>query len=106
MAERKSRDFWQQHVAAFEASGERRAAYCRRHGLNFWTFDGWRRRLQASAATERTPGQLLVPVMIDAPCPPHANMLEVRVGIGVRMSVPISVDAAWLGTLLRAASSC
>lgn len=104
MAERKSKEFWQGHVAAFDASGERRAAYCRRHGLNFWTFDGWRRRLRGTASPELG----LVPVMVDSPCPPRATptVIEVRVGSDVSLSVPTSVDANWLGTLLRKAASC
>lgn len=102
MAERKSKEFWQGHVAAFDASGERRAAYCRRHGLSFWTFDGWRRRLRDNAAPEPA----LVPVMVESPCSPRATVIEVRVGSDVCLSVPTSVEAAWLGTLLRKAASC
>jgi hypothetical protein len=40
--------------------------------------------------------------------PPHTTMalLEIRVGAQVVISVPTSVDAAWLGALVRAVSTC
>jgi hypothetical protein len=90
-------------VAAWEASGEKLAPYCRRHGLNYWTFREWRKRLRPMAASKR---QALVPVMVRALPAISAATLELRVGARMTLSVPTSVDAVWLGTVLREASSC
>jgi hypothetical protein len=37
---------------------------------------------------------------------PTAAALELRVGDQVRLSLPASMDSAWLGALLRATSGC
>jgi hypothetical protein len=37
---------------------------------------------------------------------PVAGTLELCVGDQVRLSLPTSVDAAWLGALLRSAAAC
>ena len=107
MAERTSREFQEIHVAACEASGETRVAYCRRVGLSLWTFrNGWRALRPVTARRPmRGATQSLVPLMVQAH-PPAATLLELRVGGQVSLSVPASVDAAWLGAVLRAAAAC
>ncbi|MDQ3024794.1 MAG: IS66 family insertion sequence element accessory protein TnpB [bacterium] len=105
MAEIKSRAFWEAHVSACEASGSKRAAYCRRHELNYWTFNEWRRRLGSTAAMAGASRQALVPVMVSS-ARPTAGTLELCVGDQVRLSLPASVDAVWLGALLRSAAAC
>lgn len=105
MAEIHSVTFWESHVAACEASGEKFAAYCRRLQLNYWTFREWRKRLRRPIDSAKAPvRQALVPVIVEASAP--LAVLEVRVGTQLAMSVPTSVDAVWLGTVLRAAGSC
>jgi transposase-like protein len=106
MAEIRSREFWAQHVAACAASGLSRAAYCRQHDLNYWTFNDWRRRSGSERPTSVATAQhqSLVPVVVTSA--PTATALELRVGDQVRLSLPLSVDSAWLGALLRATSGC
>lgn len=109
MARQQSMEFWARHVAAMETSGLTRAAYCRRHGLNYGTLYGWWRRLRQGDATVSPvgqTGQALVPVMVATPPHPTPALLEIRVGAQVVVSVPTSVDAVWLGALLRAVSGC
>ena len=102
MAKRQPIGFWKRHVVAFEAGKETRAAYCRRHGLNYWTFESWRRRLRHDAARS----QALVPVVVESGTPfGSALSVDVRVG-SVAVSIPASVDAVWLGTLLRTVATC
>ena len=108
MAGKQSRAFWEQHVAACEASGSTRAAYCRWHSLKVCSFKYWRIRLRslATATTAATATrQALVPVILSTP-PPATTALELCVGDQVRLSLPASVDAMWLGTLLRLAAAC
>ena len=42
---------WQQQIQAWQASGLTPAVYCRQHGLNPNTFNGWRRRYRAAPAS-------------------------------------------------------
>jgi transposase-like protein len=107
MAEIRSREFWAQHVAACAASGLSRAAYCRRHDLSYWTFNDWRRRVESAQPrpVSTAQHQSLVPVVLSS-TRPTAAMLELRVGDQVRLSLPASVDAAWLGSLLRSVAAC
>ncbi len=37
---------WQQHIAAWQRSGQTRAAYCEQNGLKLQTFAYWRKRLK------------------------------------------------------------
>ena len=49
----------------------------------------------------------LVPVMLEAPRRKHGDVrVEVRIGSEVVVSLPTSVDAQWLGTLLRTVVAC
>jgi hypothetical protein len=107
MARQKSKGFWERHVVALETSGLTRAAYCRRHGLNYGTMCFWWRRLRGGKGAAAGTRQALVPVMV-ATSPPRTTtaLLEIRVGAQVTVSVPTSVDAMWLGALLRAVSAC
>lgn len=105
MAESRSRAFWEAHVLACEASGSTRAGYCRRHGLKCWTFKYWRQRLRPAGTAATASHQALVPVMVSSVLP-VAGTLELCVGDQVRLLLPTSVDAAWLGALLRSAAAC
>jgi hypothetical protein len=35
-----SRTEWETHIKGWKASGESQREYCRRHGINLWTFRG------------------------------------------------------------------
>ena len=106
MAEAETRAFWERHVAACEASGWTRAAYCRRHELKIWQLKYWRRQLRPKVPQVALPRQALVPVMVRSLPAVSPVMLELRVGARMTLSVPSSVDAVWLGSVLREASSC
>ena len=105
MAGKQSRAFWEQHIAACEAIGSTQAGYCRRHGLKYWTFKDWRQRLRPVTTATTASLQTLVPVMVSSALP-AAGTLELCVGDHVRLSLPSSVDAVWMGVLLRSAAAC
>lgn len=46
---------WREIVTRQAQSGLSVQAFCRREGLNVWTFYGWRSRLRAGAAGEEPP---------------------------------------------------
>lgn len=87
MAENHSRAFWQSHVAACEASGEKLADCCRRLRLNYWTFRELRKRLRPIGAAATSKRQALVPVMVRASPAVSPLVLELRVGGAVFMAV-------------------
>lgn len=56
---------------------------------------------------EAQPASGLIPVMLEGPGREHdEGRVEVRIGGEVMVSLPPSVDAQWLGTLLRTLIAC
>lgn len=101
MAKHRGDAFWLQHVAAARCSGLSKAAYCRQHGLNRKTFFRWTRR---DGAAEKMPSavQSLVPLSVIGVPACDDTPLSLRVASDVVLTIPRSVDARWLGALLRA----
>jgi hypothetical protein len=103
MAKHKGRQFWSAHITAAGSSGLSKAAYCRRHGLDYKTFHRWSARL--NGAGRPGAGHALVPVVVRE-AEPAPGTLTLRVGADVALSMPPSVDARWLATLLRTITTC
>ena len=107
MAKHKPRQFWAAHVAAAQASRTSKADYCREHGLDYKTLLRWISRFRfRGAAQTQTQMQSLVPMAIRGTQAADNATLMLRIGPDVSLSVPASTDAAWLGKLLRAVSTC
>lgn len=103
--QRRTRAIWERHVAAFEAGGQTRDAYCSAHGLSRSTLDYWRRRLRS----ERSPGKCparnaspatFVPVRV-APMGGADRVAAVlHCSGGIRMAVARDADPVWLAQVL------
>jgi transposase-like protein len=101
--QRRAQAFWRRHVAAFEASGQTRAAYCSAHPLSGSTLDYWRRRLRSErdGTTGKASLPAFVPVQIKAATPDldRAAVVLDWPG-GMRMHVARDADPAWLAQVL------
>ena len=51
--EYRSKEAWYAVVARFESGKVPAKEFCRREGLNYWTFCGWRRRMRNESPTEQ-----------------------------------------------------
>jgi hypothetical protein len=102
VARHKPKQFWLAHVTAAQASHMSKAAYCRKHGLDYKTLLRWSSRHRRRGE----PVQALVPVAIRDGIPADRTSMTLRVGRDVSLSLAASIDAAWLGRLLRAVSAC
>ena len=100
MAGHRGRVFWSRHVGAAEGSGLSRAAYCRQHGLDYGTFRRWARRVAAEPPA-RSDAQALVPLRVSTRQDDSDGALRLEVGPGAVLTLPRSIDARWLGALLR-----
>jgi transposase-like protein len=105
MTKRKSQQFWSEHVAAAESCGISKARYCRQHGLTYKTFLRWSSLLQADPGASLAP-QSLVPLALTAVSPDAHAPMTLRIGADVSLTMPVSIDAVWLATLLRGVSAC
>lgn len=110
---------WAQRMAAFEASGQPRRAWCEAQGLSVNTFGYWRHRLRdrAAAVPERpkrsrrtgkpaTVATGLVPVVVRT-APVAASMptaVELEWPSGLRLKTALGI--ADLGALVRSLSAC
>ena len=111
---------WSTRMAAFEASGQRRRAWCAAHGLNVNTFTYWHRRLCDLAAASRqaagsqwhavkstrlpAPATAMVPVVIRSPS--AASLIEFEWPGGLRLRATLGANTAELSALVRALSPC
>lgn len=105
MAKRESKQFWAAHVAAVVACGANKAAYCREHGLNYKSLLRRSVRLRQCDGAA-SPSQSFVPVAIREATKGHPARLTLRIGTDIALAMPISIDAVWLGTVLRTVSAC
>lgn len=115
---------WEQRMAAFEASGQSRRAWCKAQGVSVNTFGYWRHRLgDRAAATAAVPSRSkrsrragkatmiadgLVPVVVrSAPVRASASVataVELEWPTGLRLKASLGV--AELAALVRALSPC
>lgn len=102
---------WLERMAAFEASGQPRRAWCAAQGVNVNTFGYWRHRLGDLAAAEpQKPATALVPITVSSqsamlPTPtPSTSVIELEWPNGLRLRTTLGVPE--LGALVRALSPC
>lgn len=105
MAKHQPRGFWIAHVEGVGAGTMSKAAYCRRHGLDYKTLLRWVRRVRSGNAGTKA-AAALVPITLREAAPTDHAALTLRVGPQVSLSLPASIDAQWLGTLLRQVAGC
>lgn len=115
---------WSQRMAAFEASGQPRRAWCKAQGLSLGTFGYWRRRLcDRAGATGVVAAELKQSCGLGKRPTMTAGLVPVvvrGVPLSASASVVASVELAWpnglrltttlgiveLGTLVRSLSPC
>lgn len=105
MAKHHPRGFWIAHVEGVGAGTMSKAAYCRRHGLDYKTLLRWVRRVRSGNADTKAAGAL-VPITVREASPIDRAALTLRVGPQVWLSLPATIDAQWLGALLREVTGC
>lgn len=99
MSTTDNQEYWQQHVAAWQASEQSGAAYCREHDLVYHRFCYWRQKLLSSQRAEpvsSTGFTRVLPV-------PGAAATELRISLpgGIAISGLHAGNIALLGAILR-----
>lgn len=95
---------WERRIARWRASGASMAGYCRQHGLSYWMFVRWRRRLERSGAPVSP--LTLIPVVAATP---RGSAITIRLPDGIGIEVEPGFDAGVLSAVMRAlqvSSSC
>jgi len=86
----------QKHIRNQQVSGLSVPSYCRRHGLNTWTFRDWKKRHpQSSVATPALPSFVKVDF-------PSSQYVEVVTASKAVVRIPSGMDAAALRLVLDA----
>jgi hypothetical protein len=90
---------WEERLAAWRRSGLSQRAWCVQHGVAVQTFGYWCRKLSA--------GPSLLPVVVDAQAvDPCAVTVEVLLGNGVMLRLPVSLCSDALSRWLRELRAC
>jgi hypothetical protein len=114
---------WATRVAAFEASGQNRRAWCAVEGVRIHTLDYWRLKLRREAVSKQETARIepeghhsrpaaiaLVPVQVrggstPAPCA-SSTAIELEWPNGLRLRTALGADVHALGALVRALWPC
>jgi hypothetical protein len=88
------REFWAEHVQAWQASRLTQVAYCQQHELKPKALAYWIRRHK-----QVTSSLTLVPLAVQGPT--ITGELLLQHASGWQLALPAGVDAAWLAGLLR-----
>lgn len=103
----EKRQYWEGQIEAWMASGLTQRTFCEREQLKRPTFDYWRRRIKTDMPPESRPEQrktappmTLVPVQVASAA--EVASLALHSPGGWRLTLPSSVDAAWLAALMQA----
>jgi hypothetical protein len=90
---------WEERIAAWRRSGLSQRAWCVQHGVAVQTFGYWCRKLSV--------GPSLLPVVVDAQAvDPCAVTVEVLLGNGVMLRLPVSLCSDALSRWLRELRAC
>lgn len=97
---------WTQRIKDWESSGATQRAYCEREGLKYCTFDYWRRQIPSAGAAVKqktkpagTERLTLLPVHLSGQA--LSEIMRLHSPGGWQLALPVTVDAAWLASLLR-----
>jgi len=98
--EHRSKEEWYGAVGRFESAKIPAKEFCRREGLNYWTFCGWRRRMRDESPSE----QLVEIEPIPAGGVPTRVLLRIRFG-DATVEVECEPEERQLCTILTAVRS-
>ncbi len=88
----QKKEFWQQHIQAWEKSKLPQKVYCQQNNISYANFGYWRTR---SKCMEK-PSPKLVPVTLTRP-----TMVMMTLPIGIRIEVSASALAEVLPVVVR-----
>ncbi len=91
------RHSWQAHIDQFNKAGGSKAAYCRKHDLNYHQFMYWHGQLSVSC-------DALVPVKVKAKSHPTDGLCTVELVSGHRLSIHDPSVLPMLKQLIQALS--
>ena len=96
-------EFWKNHVAGWQSSGQTQRAYCYQHALSLPSSGYWRR---VSSRRRLAPLSLaLVPIVVGEP-ESIIEATKVRLPDGVQVQLPLDITVArWL-PMLQALLTC
>jgi hypothetical protein len=100
-AERKR---WLHHVAARKASGDSRAAYCRKHGLHYHQLRDWELR-NGKASESRATKVPKAFVRVERPETRRGGLLRLTLPGGISIDVSDGFDMTQIAQLLVAVRS-
>ena len=103
MPQEQKRQYWLNHVEAWQNSGLSQAEYARRHKLSGKTFNYHKRR-HCKVLVENIPTQSVVPVVVETPevsNVPLASGITLSMSQGIKVELEPGFDADCLKRLLE-----
>ena len=97
--EKRSAQFWAEHIRRWAASGQSRRRYCKDAGLSYWTFREWQKRQLKGAEGEA--GLVRVPREIIPGGAAFGSGIEIELPGSIIIRVGRGFDAELLRNVVR-----
>lgn len=94
--------FWENHIQAWQDSGQTQGAYCDAQAISLASFGYWRRKLKPETAPA---GKGMVPIELAAADSSMAT-LEVMLPNRLTLRVPLTADASQVARWTHVLSAC
>ena len=92
--------YWRKHVETYKRSGLSQREYCRQQGLSYWSFNPWKRKLEADITDfQEIPKELVCSLS------PVNRQIELTLKDGMRISIPDGFSEDTLKSILQVLSA-
>lgn len=89
------------YVNQWAESGQSMQRFCKEQNLSYYTFRGWRKKIQGSATDIKKTGRFIPVSVKHLPGEPVSEMIEIHYPGGIAVKLPQNTKAGYIRTLIQ-----
>lgn len=90
---------WEIHIERHRKSGQSQKGYCRQEGISYWSFNSWKRKIEAgNNKLQEIPTSLVQSLALK-----NKEKIKLILECGIKISIPDGFSEETLGKILRMA---
>ncbi|MCA1773400.1 MAG: hypothetical protein LC677_12630 [Halomonas sp.] len=104
MTQQERRDYWQQHITEWQASGLSGMAFCQQQSLTYHQFSYWRQKFMSNVSADAPPQAgftTVIPISTSSPEKSNTSGLTISLPGGITIAGVNADNMALLGDVLR-----
>lgn len=101
MTQQERRDYWQQHITEWQASGLSGMAFCQQQSLAYHQFSYWRQKFMSNVSADTPPQAGFTTVIPASPEKSNTPGLTISLPGGITIAGVNADNMALLGDVLR-----